>query len=1032
MSRLCRLRSVVACCIATWCGLFPTFAASLEDAWSARGDAAFKQSIDPLVVVNAFAEDRRGFLWLGSQAGLLRWDGYKLRAFLGDVTKAGTLPDSYVLALRVDSKRRLWIGMSAGGIAQYDEAHDRFDSPVPMDALSRKSVFSIAEDVDGTLLIGTGGGLDRLDPERRTVQRHADWAAAQGLPAVGVQAVLLDRGGAIWAGTDRGLYRRSGNGPFVKVPLGDLEDDQSVVSCVLEDSDGRVWAGTRAHGVFIVEPGMARAQALHERTTESPKAVSAVIVRSMAEAKPGEIWVGTHGQGIIRVDTRNWRVRYTRHVENVVSSLQKNEVVTLFRDRQGLVWVATDGGLSFHDARQTGISTWFGDEEVAGAERGRLSSTQIPFVLPMADGTVWLSAGHGGIDIVSPERGRVRGLRPDPASALTALPDGRVLWMVLSPDGRDVYAGTGRGLYRIAVATLQVQRLTVAGRASTADVRALAWLGDKLWIGGDDGLWGVQAGKGTTLQVFAHDDGTGLGDQRIVLLLPDSDGSLWVGTRSGVVQLDPRTMRVRQFQQDGPGRIGLPGGYTASALKDTQGRMWVASYGAGIRVFEPSPEGAKNLRRVTTAEGLPTNAVNAIAMDAQGDVWASTDVGIVRIAQDTLEIEPLGLADGLGMQVFWSSSVGVTPSGDVLFGGNGGLTIIDPRHAARRQSPPPRLVVTELRLGDGPPLTMHDPSEPGAPALQLTSGRRSLLVEFAALHYAAPEAVRYQYRLLGSDPQWISTDASRRFAAYTNLPPGEHVLELRAAGPKGPWSDPLMLRLQVQPAWHETVWARGAMVLFASGALWLLIRARTLVLRRRELVLKALVGDRTRQLEESQRQLEQIAYFDGLSGLANRRLFNDELKRMVAASLRSGRSAALVLIDLDHFKQINDTFGHDAGDAVLVAVALRLNSAVRETDRVARLGGDEFAILLPEAEGLAAIQHVCERLFAALEPTVIYKGVSLQPSASVGAALCPRDAQTPEDLYKAADVALYDAKRAGRNRWHIASMPGRLDPGTTA
>jgi len=324
-------------------------------------------------------------------------------------------------------------------------------------------------------------------------------------------------------------------------------------------------------------------------------------------------------------------------------------------------------------------------------------------------------------------------------------------------------------------------------------------------------------------------------------------------------------------------------------------------------------------------------------------------------------------------------------------------------------------------VGDGPRVASYHPGGDAAP-LRLDTGRRSLLVEFAGLHYRAPAAVRYQYRLQGIDTQWMSTDSSRRFAAYTNVPPGDHVLELRAAAPKGGWSDTVTLPFHVQPAWHETVWARVGLAIVGGGALLLAMHARTLVLRRRERMLEALVAERTRQLEESQRQLEQIAYFDGLSGLANRRMFTDELRRMVAASLRNGHWFALVLIDLDHFKQVNDNHGHDAGDAMLVAVAERLTSAVRETDRVARLGGDEFAILLPEVEGVAAVERVCERIFAALAPPLTYNGSIMQPRASVGAALCPRDAQTPEDLYKAADVALYEAKHAGRNGWRIAKV----------
>jgi diguanylate cyclase (GGDEF)-like protein len=1010
--------------VAAGLGLAQAATAPSGDAWDARGDAAFHPGVNTSLLVNAFAQDRQGFLWLGSQGGLMRWDGYKLRTFLGDVSVAGALPDSFVQSLQVDSGGRLWVGTGAGGIARYDEANERFEIPVPASALSGSSVYGIAEDRDGTLLLGTGGGLDRLDPVRRSVQRHADWAATLGLPQIAVRAVVVDRGGNVWAGTDRGLYKRGRSGRFVQVPLGRLPPGDIVVQRLLEDGDGRIWAGTSAHGVFTVEPGMMRAQPLHERLANPLPRMSATLVLGAIEARPGEVWLGTIGQGIYRIDTRQWQVRQARHIENVAASLPKDDVTALFRDRQGLVWASTGAGVSFHDAQQTGVTTWFGGQAGTGGLNGGLTSTNVPFVLPMPDGTVWVSVGEGGIDIVSPAGGRVRGLRPDPASPQGALPEARVICMAMSPSGREVYAGTRRGLYRIAVDDLRVERLELPGRPPTASIWALAWQGDRLWVGGADGLWGLEAGQGRSLRVVAREKRPGPGDPRVTALLPGRDGGLWIGTQSGLLRMDPVTMRIQPLPQDAPGRLGVPAGYIVSIAEDARGRIWVAGYGAGIRTFEPSPEGVKNLRRVSTAEGLPTNAVNTLAIDLQGDAWASTDEGLARIAHDTLQVEPVGPAEGLGVLVYWAGSAGVTPSGHVLFGGTSGLTIVDPRRGIGARAQPPRVVVTEVRLGDGRPLTAYQ-AGPGAPLLELGAGRRSLLVEFAGLHFAAPSDVHYQYRLSGTDPQWISTDANRRFAAYTHLPPGDHVLELRAAAPKGPWSEPVRLPLRVHPAWHETAWARGAAVLAAGAVLLMMLQARTAVLRRRERVLQALVAERTRQLEESQRQLEQIAYFDGLTGLANRRAFNDELDRMVAACRRSGRCGALVLVDLDHFKQINDMLGHDAGDAMLVAVAQRLTAAVRETDRVARLGGDEFAILLPEVEGAAAVQAVCERVFAALAQPVVHRGSVLQPGASAGAALCPVDAQAPDELYKAADIALYAAKREGRNGWRMASTPRR-------
>lgn len=960
---------------------------------------------------------------MGSQVGLLRWDGYKLRTFLADATRQGALPDSYVLALHVDAKGRMWIGTSAGGVARYDDLTERFETPVAPATFSRKSVFSIAEQRDGTLLLGTGGGLDRLDPVRNLVQRHVDWAGKAGLPPESVSAVLLDRHDVLWVGTERGLYRRAGDATFVNVPLGTFEQGKSAVYRLIEDTEGRVWVGTKAHGVFTLEAGSQRAVALGARIPDAPSDLGTAAVHTLLEARPGEVWIGTAGVGIFRVHTSGWRLQRARHIDNVAASLPRDEIAALFLDKSGLVWVATDVGVGFHYARDTAVTTWFAGDRGRKEGNGGLIGPELPCLLPMADGSVWVATGEGGIDVVTPTGGRVRGLRPHSVAPLDGLPDGGVLSLAAEPGGQVVYAGTRRGLYRIDVASLRTELLEIPDRPSTAAVRALAWDRDRLWVGGLDGLWAIKPGAGRRVRVEVREDGNKLGDSRISALLPDQDGSLWVGTRAGLVRFDPANERARKLPQEAPGRLGLPGGFIVTVLKDPRGRVWVAGYGSGVAVFEPTRDGVQGLRRVSTREGLQTNAVNAVVVDRKGDVWVSTDEGLARIDGETLKVDVVGPAQGLGLRVFWATSSGITPDGHVLFGANGGLTIIDPRrNLGTSARSAPKLVITEVRLGDAPPITSYRP-EAEAPPLVLNSARRSLLLEFAALHYAEPASLRYQYRLRGTDTDWIDTDASRRFAAYTNLSPGAQWLELRASTPDGPWSTPVEVPLLVRPLWHETTWARGAAVLIAIGGGLLLMRARTLVLRRRAQILEGLVAERTLQLEQSQRQLEQIAYFDGLTGLANRRMFNDELKRMVATSRRSSRASALLLVDLDYFKQINDRYGHDAGDAMLTVVAERLTATVRETERVARLGGDEFAILLFDVDGLHAVTRVCERIFTALGSPIVHGQQPLQPSASVGAALCPGDAETPEALYKAADVALYEAKRAGRNTWRCCSGP---------
>ena len=184
-------------------------------------------------------------------------------------------------------------------------------------------------------------------------------------------------------------------------------------------------------------------------------------------------------------------------------------------------------------------------------------------------------------------------------------------------------------------------------------------------------------------------------------------------------------------------------------------------------------------------------------------------------------------------------------------------------------------------------------------------------------------------------------------------------------------------------------------------------------------VIASVVANRktAQKLKEVQDELEQLAYFDPLTSLANRRMFIADLRILIENAARTKARLALLLVDLDRFKDINDALGHDAGDALLVEIGARLRSAVRADDKVARLGGDEFAIILKDAQDPPEFRRICKRIADSFADVVEFKGNIMVAGSSVGVAVFPEDGDQEESLYKSADVALYAAKRDGRNRW---------------
>lgn len=303
--------------------------------------------------------------------------------------------------------------------------------------------------------------------------------------------------------------------------------------------------------------------------------------------------------------------------------------------------------------------------------------------------------------------------------------------------------------------------------------------------------------------------------------------------------------------------------------------------------------------------------------------------------------------------------------------------------------------------------------------------QRSLAVEFAAPDFTDAERRHYGYRLLGFDSNWTETAASRRVASYTNLPPGDYLLQLRTAGPGGQWSEPLAVPVRVQPAWYEYRSVRALGVLLGLLLVVTVVQLRTRILRIRQHELERIVAQRTSELQRQQEVLERMAYLDPLTGLPNRRCFNDDLRRLIAGSARGHGNIALLMVDLDGFKHINDTLGHDAGDKVLTEVALRLRSLTRATDLVSRLGGDEFGVILVQPRDADAVDATCARIIEQIGQPIRILEQPVVTGASIGVAPIGSYLTTPEELCKSADMALYEAKRAGRNTWRWASSVWR-------
>ncbi|WP_165772274.1 ligand-binding sensor domain-containing diguanylate cyclase [Niveispirillum lacus] len=991
----------------------------------------------PSDIVTAIAQDRAGFIWVGTPVGLTRFDGYRFRVFQPDSRDPSSLPDGYINALHVDRRGRLWVGTNNGGVARFIPETESFAQyPAGPGGLAHPTAYRFQEDGQGNIWVALRSGLARLDADTGAAENFRTQDGQEGgLPGNVVLDLLFDASGMLWVATDQGLaIRRPGERQFQPVqevvPLPSLQPD-TPISALYRDAQGRVWIGTRAGIVICYDPtsGIARSfdMALAEgRIADRPHVRAFQDLQSDGTVRD-RIWVATDPGGLIELDVRTGAVRSIHHDPAILSSISSDATRSMLRDRSGLIWVATwGGGLNVHNPANQGVLSVFSSPSKPGSP----SEPQVRSVMPARDGKVWLGFETRGIDIIDPVTGARERLFPGQGKAL-GLPRANVLSM--AEEGADtVWIGTQLGLARYSRATGQVTAVDLPGSVAGLPIHAILVRQGELWLA-SEGLIRFNPQSGSITQ-FRHDpdDEATLADDRIRVLATTTDGRIWAGTHRGLHLVDPVSGHVKRIQNRSWDWSSLAHNYITGLLHDQQGRLWVGTLGGGVSVLT-SDLSDERYRFVTLSQrhGLPGDSVQSMVMDALGQIWVSTEDGLARINPESRAVTAIGWDDGLGVRGTWIGSATRLLSGELLFGGREGLTVVRP-DALQQWAFQPPLVLTDIRIDNEPvpaaalnltpaPTEMPAGAAKARPflaaAITLPPAAQTLTVGFAALDYAGPASLRYSYSLEGFDKGWTDVDAMGRLATYTNLPPGTYTLRLRATNKEGVWgAADRTVTVHVMPAWYQTGLARVGAVLMVLALLGLVVQARTAALRRQRHWLEQLVAQRTEDLVNANAELERLASTDGLTGLLNRRRFDEMALAEIDRAQRYCRPFSLLLVDLDHFKQVNDNFGHNAGDAVLRSAAQRVMESVRTTDVVARYGGEELSVLLPEtdeAEALVVAERI--RQMIAARP-VDHEGREIILTASVGGAEYRPADDSVARLIGRADAALYSAKQAGRNR----------------
>jgi diguanylate cyclase (GGDEF)-like protein len=920
--------------------------------------------------VRSLLQDRAGLMWFGTESGLYRYDGYRFEMMPLPEAKGAVM----IVGLAEDGHGRIWystpdsLGYLEGSKAREVHAPDGsflFElidrlavDPVDPDRIffvSRHTLYSARVDGDGAARVAPviSGSQLAEHPALKALSAlaasadHSLWVGCgqslcsvrdgairvfssnEGVPADAWRQIFVDRGGTVWARSERHMIRLE--------PHADRFSDagKGLSPAWLEVREPQFGEDPQGRLLAIVSVGLARFQGdswqvFHEGTELPASEPTAVLTD-----RQGSIWLGLNGHGAGRwLGYEQWESLTT------ANGLTSNVVWNMTRDAKGNLWIATE-----RDLERMGRD---GKIEPQKAASGT-ALQRVQALDPTGDGHVWTGSDNGQV------------VDFDPATR-----NARLVGQKLG------------GVFQISPAEN----------------------GEK-WICATTGLYRVGAGdRGVAVR-----QGSPAPQGRVYGEVQDRSGHAWFLADAGLFR----------YAAGGWTHIQIPPDYradfAAQIVMAPDGTLWISGASPALLHLAVTGETARELQRVESPP-LTSPTVYLAGMDRRGWLWVGTDEGLDVF--DGKRWQHLGSDDGMAWNDTNSDAFYEDADGSIWIGTSGGLAhILHPETIFKSQ--PLTILLSHVSVGGV--------EVEAGKSVTVPWSNKPLKADLSTLDFTRASQVTFRYRVEGINEVW--QDSPKHDLRYPPLAPGRYTLVAMAVD-AGHTSAPAYVTFRIAPPWWRTVYmysAEGALGLLLLAALWRWSLRRHVVRERR---LEELVQRRTRELEFEKAELliaraalEEQATHDSLTGLLNHGAILEALDHAMKRSLRDGSTLGIVLADLDHFKRVNDTYGHLAGDQVLQEYGQRVSQSVRPYDDVGRYGGEELLIILPGFDREGAMERLTGLHAAICGQPFECHGDLIPVTCSFGFTWLSPEDDTISSMVDRADRAMYAAKDRGRNRIEI-------------
>lgn len=812
--------------------------------------------------VNAILKDAEGYYWFCTGNGLNKWNGYEFKYYFNSSDDPNSIGLGRVNTILEDSENNLWIGTNEGGISKYLREYDHFvNYPLKLsmrDNIEYNNVTSILQ-IENNLLVGTfNKGLFVFNISTEQYQPvNIILADGEKVSELIDMKLFVDRDSILWVGSTQGAIMLSLK-DFIseKSPtevVGKMLLSSQNVLHVFQDSQDNIWLGTFQDGAYIYNKNSSEYTHISAGALNG-KQLNHSIVRSIIEDPNGNIWIGTGGGGLNIYNPVTKEIKYYIPHFGDKYSIGSNIIYSLYQDDDSNIWVGTyNGGVS----HTNWYKQFFNHTRSFGAP-GEVNNNSILSFCEVED-KVWIGTDGGGINIFDKENN---------THTLLEIPPYKMpkVNTSLANDGKgNIYIGTYRkGLFIYNLHTRKVKRFSEEqGVFGSNDIWGIT-VDEKKGV-----VWLATLGGGLIKYIprtesfltytYNPDINTSISENYQSSLLVDENGNLWIGTLH-------RGLCLMKNGEDGvfhsitKENSAMVSNEVRAIFQDSKGRVLVGNQDGGLSVFNMS---GKLEAQFDVDDGLPSNTVVGIVEDTEGKIWLSTTRGISQAVIEDNKIKSIqnySAIDGLQANEFNPNAALQTKSGFMFFGGVNGYNAFNPSDLIE-ESKVGNVVLTGMQIFDRELL----PGEPDSPLekglsntnkISLDYNHSTLTFKYALLDYNVSELNTYEYRLLGFEEEWVKAGTLRR-ATYTNLDPGTYHFEVRGYNSRGVMSEnTLSLEVFIKPPYYQTLLFRLFLLLLIISLLLSIYRFRVRTLHVKGDLLKVMVEERTKELQNVNKVLE--------------------------------------------------------------------------------------------------------------------------------------------------------------------------------